>query len=255
MGSSVANVDPESRPPQVQDSPDLRSSQLSTTALSQLQTESPKQRHLLLTPPGLQSGLDSQLARSSILDDLKLASALGPQSLAGDAVANTPVREDSLEESATALPDDEPPQGDFDQEGSPVEGDDEVLEHHDSSALETMSLDLSNQSKGSAPQIGISESQETDSDMDIVSTASTKALTNSPNAVELLKSILSDKDGSLDVLSLLKAFPKDLLEKALRPEEQAHNESTLLNDQTERQKIPLRCTKCHKTFSRACELR
>lgn len=256
MGSSVADVDPESRPTQLQDSPDLRSSQLSTAALSQLQTESPKQNGLLLTPPCLRSGRDSQLARSNILDNLKLASGLSPQSLANDVVAGTPEREDSLNESGAALPDDEQAQENFDQEeDNPVEGEDEMLDHQDSLALESMCLDLSNQSKDNAPQGGIAESQKRDKDLDNVSRSSTKALANSSNAAELLKSILSNKDSSSDVLSLLRAIPKDLLEKALKHEEQAQNESTVLNDQTERQKMPLRCGKCHKPFSRACELR
>ncbi|KAL6906943.1 hypothetical protein GGI43DRAFT_431140 [Trichoderma evansii] len=256
VGSSVADVDPESRPTQLQDSPELRSSQLSTAALGELQTESPKQSRLLLTPPCLPSGRDSQLARSNILDNIKLASGFGPQPLANDVAVSTPVREDSLEESGAALPDDEPAQENFNQEeGNPIEGEDEMLNDEDSLALESMSLDLSNQSKGSAPQGGISESQKRDNDLDNISRASTKALANSSNTAELLKSILSDKDSSSDVLSLLRAIPKDLLEKALKHEEQAQNESTVLSDQTERQKMPLRCGKCHKPFSRACELR
>ncbi|KAL9476629.1 hypothetical protein ACSS6W_006470 [Trichoderma asperelloides] len=257
VGSSVADVDPESRPTQVQDSPDLRSSQLPTAALGHLQNESLKQNQLLLTTQCPRNGCDSQLARSNILDGLKLASALGPQSLAGDTIARMPVREESLEDSAAALPHDELAQENIDQEeGNPVEVADEVLDHHDSLALETMSLDLSNQSKDSAPQCGNSGSREADDDLDKVSKTSTKEPANSPNPAELLKSILSDKNGSLDVLSLLKAVPKDLLEKALKHEEQAQNESAVPNEQTERQsKVPFRCGKCHKPFSRACELR
>lgn len=235
----------------MQDSPDLRSSQLPTGALGQLQNESPKQHHLLLT----RSGCDSQLALSNTLDGLKLASALGPQSLASDAVVGTPVCEGSLEKSMAALPNDEPAQEDFDQDqGNPVEGEDEVLDHHDALAIETVSLDLSSQSKDSAPQSGMPESQEADNDSDNVSRASTKALSNSSTTADLLISILANKDGSLDVLSLLKA--KDLLEKALKHEEQqSQNESAVSNDQTGSPKMPLRCGKCHKPFSRACELR
>lgn len=252
----VADVDPESRPTQVQDSPDLRSSQLPTGAVSQLQKESPKQNHLLLA----RSGCDSHLAPSNTLDGLKLPSALGSQSLVSvsDVVAGTPVHEDSLDESMAALPDDEPAQESFDHdEGIPVEGEDEVLGRHDSLAIETMSLDSSSQSKDSATQSGIPELQETDNGLDNDFKASTKEATLSPDTAERLKSILSDKDGLHDVLSILKKIPKDLLEKALKQEEQQpqQNESAAPNDQTGSPKIPLRCKKCFKPFSRACELR
>lgn len=254
VGSSVADVDPESRPTQVQDSPDLRSSQLPTGASSQLQKESPKQNHLLL----IRSGCDSQLAPSNTLHSLKSPSALGPQSLVSDAVAGTPVREDSLEESMAALPDDEPAQECFDQdEGNPVEGEDEVLDHHDPSAIETMSLDPSNQVKDSAPHSSIPELQETDNDLDNGFRAATKEPTNSSDTAERLKSLLSDNHGLDNVLSLLKAIPKDLLEKALKHEEQRlqQNEGAAPNDHTGSPKMLLRCGKCYKRFSRACELR
>ncbi|EHK45134.1 hypothetical protein TRIATDRAFT_318671 [Trichoderma atroviride IMI 206040] len=254
VGSSVADVDPESRPTQVQDSPDLRSSQLPTGALSQLQKESSKQSHLLLT----RSGCDSQSAPSNTLDGLKLPSALGPQSLVSDVVAGTPVREDSLEESMAALPDDEPAQESFGQdEGNPVEGEDEVLDHHDPLAIETMSLVSSNQVKDSAPQSGIPELQETDNGLENDFRASTKELAKSFDTAKRLKSILSDKDGLDKVLSLLKNIPRGLLEKALNHEEPQpqQNESVAPNDQTGSPKMQVRCTKCHKPFSRACELR
>ncbi|KAL7918824.1 hypothetical protein ACQKWADRAFT_230801 [Trichoderma austrokoningii] len=253
VGSSVANVDPESRPTQVQDSPDLRSSQLPAGALSRLQSASPKQNHLLLT----RSECDSQLAPSNTLAGLNLISALGPQSLANDAVGGTPVREDSLEESMAALPDDEPAQESFDQEESdPVESGDELLDHHDPLTIETMSLGLSSHSKDAALQTGIHESQDTDNDQDHVSRASTKAPTSPSTTVKLLESFLANKDASSELLSLLKTFPKDLLEKALKHEEQqSQNENAVPSDPAGSPKMPLRCTKCHKPFSRACELR
>lgn len=255
VGSLVADVDPESRPTQVQDSPDLRSSQLPTGALSQLQKESPKQNHLLLT----RSGCDSQLAPSNTLDGLKLPSAFGPQSLVSDVVAGTPVHEGSLGESMAALTDDEPAQEGFDHdEGIPIEGEDEVLDHHDPLVVETMSLDSSNQSKdGATTQGGLPELQETDNGLGNDFRASTKGPTLSPDTAERLKSILSDKDGLHEVLSVLKTIPQHLLEKALKQKEQQpqQNEVAAPNDQTGSPKISLRCKKCHKPFSRACELR
>lgn len=253
VGSSVADVDPESRPTQVQDSPDLRSSQLPTGALSRLQSASPKHNHLLST----RRECDSQGAPSNTLDGLNVVSVLGPQSLASDALARTPVCEDTLEESMAVLPDDEPAQESFDQEeGDPIESGDELLDHHGSLAIEAMSLRSSSQSKDAALPVGIHESQDTDHDQDHVSRASTKAPTSPSTTAELLESFLANKDGSFDVLSLLRTVPKDLLEKALKHEEQpSQNENAIPNDQAGSPKMPLRCTKCHKPFSRACELR
>lgn len=254
VGSSVADVDPESRPTQVQDSPDLRSSQLPTGALSQSQKQFPSQNHLL----SAQSGRDSQLAPSNTLDGLKLPSALGSQTLVGAVVAGTPVQEDSLEESMTALPDDDAAQESFDHdEDIHIEGEDEVLDHHDPLAVETMSLDSSPQSKDSATQSGQTELQETDNGLDKDFSASTKEPTNSPDTAEHLKRYLPDDHSLDDVLSFLKAIPKDLLEKALKHEEQQpqQNESVAPNDQTGSPKTSLRCKKCYKPFSRACELR
>lgn len=132
-----------------------------------------------------------------------------------------------------------------------------MLDHHDPLAIETMSLDSSPQSKDGASQSGQTELPETDDGPDNDFRASTKEPANSSDTTERLQKYLPDNHSLDDVLSFLKAIPKDLLEKALKHEEQQprQNESAAPNDQTGSPKMPLRCKKCYKPFSRACELR
>jgi hypothetical protein len=164
-----------------------------------------------------------------------------------------------MEESIVALPDDEPAQDNFDQEESnPIETEDDMLNRPDVLEIETISLELSSRSRDSAPQSRMLDPQETDSGLDDVFRASSKESTHSSNAAERLKDILSDKDGSLDnVLSILKTIPRNLLKEALKHEDQQpqQTEGAAPNDQTGNPKTQLRCEKCYKPFSRACELR
>ncbi|KAM0246268.1 hypothetical protein ACHAQJ_010287 [Trichoderma viride] len=266
VGSSVADVDPERRPTQVQDSPDLRSDQVSTAALGQLQSEPLKQSSLPLTTPCLQSEDDSQLMGSNILDDLELTPAPGPQTLTSDVVIETAsVGEVSLEDSETALPGDEPAQEHFDQdEINLIGGEEEVLDSQDPLLSQAVPPDSPiAESKTDAPQSGISESRKIDDDPDDISGASIKALlnslaANSPNTAdaELLtfaRRILLEKvvkESPSDVLSMLKSIPKELLEKALKCEDQTRSGNEVSGDQAERQ-----CPTCPKRFSRKCELK
>ncbi|KAL7799045.1 hypothetical protein V8C37DRAFT_398882 [Trichoderma ceciliae] len=251
VGSLVADVDPGPRPTQLQDSPDLRSDQVSTTTSSQVQNESSEQSSLPLPIPRPPSGVKSHLMRPSILDDPALTSVPSAQHLASNALVETASAvEDSLEEAETTLPRDESRQVNFvEDEGNLVGGEEEIPDLQDPSSSQAVSPDAPIQPKAAAPRSGIPKSQKSKDESGDVSGGSTEApvdsLTfNSRNTSELftfLKTVPLEKalkDGTSDVLSFLRTIPKDLLEKALKREDQAANGNNLPSDQPDQQKTP-----------------
>ncbi|KAL7942152.1 hypothetical protein V8C42DRAFT_360250 [Trichoderma barbatum] len=250
VGSLVADVDPGSRPAQLQDSPDLRSDQASSTASGQVQTESSKQSSLPLTLSRLPSGDKPHLVRSNILDDLKLPSAPSSESLVSNAIVDlTSPDEVSLEEPGSILPSDEAMLESFDHDGDNVTGsEEEVLHREEPLTLQIVSPSTSVPSRADT-QDDIPEALHTaDEPSDIPgppAKAPTDALTfDSRKPSELFPFLknatlsMPSEDGAIDIVSFLRNIPKDLLEKALKPEDQAET-----------------CTECGKAFSRRCELR
>ncbi|KAL6700691.1 hypothetical protein J3F84DRAFT_402678 [Trichoderma pleuroticola] len=260
VGSSIADVDPEPRPAQLQDSPDLRGDQVSTTASGQVQNESSKQSNLPLTQTCLTSGDRPPLMRPSILDALKMSSVPGSETLASHPMADlTCADEGSLGESEAMLPRDEVIAESFDHEGDDVIGDEEMLDRQEPLMLQIASPTASVQLKADSPQDGIPEPLIATQTPGEVLEASTEAppadtpVFESCKASELLPFLKNAPTG--DILSLLRNIPKDLLEQALKPEDQSACGNDDSSDPGEHQKAEIICPECKKAFSRNCELR
>lgn len=269
VGSSVADVDPEPRPAQLHDSPDLRGDQAPTTAANQVQDESSKQSSLPPALTCLASGYESQSTSPNVLEGLDLTSVADAQPLAGDGDDLESVDDVSPQESDPIVPRDEPELEAFDQdEGNLLGGDEEMPDHEEPSMPHVASPDVVVQSTTDAPQAGIPEADKmAEEPSDAASGAQMEVSATSPphdsrNAAELftlLKDVPLDtalKEGMSEVLfSFLRHLPKDVLEKALNRDDRAGSENDIANDATDVQKTPSKCPKCSKSFSRMCELR
>lgn len=260
VGSSIADVDPEPRPAQLQDSPDLRGDQVSTTALGQVQDESSKQSNLPLTQTCMTSGDRSPLIQPNILNALKMPSVSGSETLPSQPIVDlTCADEGSLGESEAMLPPDEETPEPFDHEGDDIIGDEQILDHQEPLMLQIASPTASIQLKADSPQDDITESLIATQTPGQVLEASTEAppadtLTfESCKASELFPLLKNAPTG--DLLSFLRNIPKELLEKALKPEDQSASGNDDSSDPGEHQKAEILCSECGKAFSRNCELR
>ncbi|KAL7936964.1 hypothetical protein V8C35DRAFT_212381 [Trichoderma chlorosporum] len=240
VGSSIADVDPEPRPAQLQDSPDLRGDQGSRTGAGQVQDESSKQ------------------------NDLKISPAHGSEPLATATIVDLTSPDDvSVGEPETSLARDEVMLEPFDQDGDDaMQGDEEdVLNHQEPSMLQIVSPAAPiSQPKADIPQEGISASEALNTtteepnntlESSVVAPAAAPAF-DSCKASELIPLLKNALPG--DLLSILRNIPKDLLEEALKPEDQAGSVNDHSSDQGEHQKAET-CGECKKVFSRPCELR
>ncbi|EHK26284.1 uncharacterized protein TRIVIDRAFT_63605 [Trichoderma virens Gv29-8] len=255
VGSSVADVDPGPRPAQLQDSPDLRGDQVSTTASGRVQDDSSKQSSLPPILTRLPGGDNPQLMQSNGLED--------PKSHA--IVDLTSPDEIFLGDSEDILPHDEVVLDSFDHAEDNVMADEELLDCPEPSTFQIDSPRASAQPEASAPQDDIPKilnmTEEPRNALGTSAEAPSDTLTlDSPKSPELFpfsKDALLDMaagDGRANILSFLRNLPKDLLEKALKSEDQTGGGSDHSIDQGEHQK-PETCKECGKTFSRKCELR
>ncbi|KAL7914874.1 hypothetical protein GGI35DRAFT_162364 [Trichoderma velutinum] len=257
VGSSVADVDPEPRPAQLQDSPDLRGDQVSTTASGQVQSESSKQNNLPLTQTCLTSGDRPPPLRPSVLDVL-MPSVPSSETLASHHIGDlTCGDEGSLGESEAMLPRDEVISESFDHEGDDII-EDEELDRQEPLMLQIASSAASVQLKADSPQEDISESLIAIQGHRQVLEASPEAPADTPTfesckVSDLFPLLKNAATG--DILSLLRNIPKDLLEKALKPEDQSASGNDDSSDPGEHQKAEIICSECGKAFSRNCELR
>ncbi|KAL7957405.1 hypothetical protein V8C34DRAFT_305791 [Trichoderma compactum] len=259
VGSSIADVDPAPRPAQLQDSPDLRGDQVSTTASGQVQNEFSKQSDLPLTQTCLTSGDRPPLMRPSILDTPKMSSVPGSETLVSHPMVDmTCADEDSLGESKAMLPRDEVIPESFDHEGDDIIGDEGILDGQEPLMLQIASPAAPVQLKVDSPQDDILESPIETQTPDQVLEASAVAPADTPTfesckASELLPLLKNAPEG--DILSILRKFPKGLLEQALKPEDQPASGNDDSSDPGEHQKAEILCKACGKAFSRNCELR
>ncbi|UKZ73053.1 hypothetical protein TrVFT333_000692 [Trichoderma virens FT-333] len=221
VGSSVADVDPGPRPAQLQDSPDLRGDQVSTTASGRVQDDSSKQSSLPPILTRLPGGDNPQLMQSNGLED--------PKSHA--IVDLTSPDEISLGDSEDILPHDEVVLDSFDHAEDNVMADEELLDCPEPSTFQIDSPRASAQPEASAPQDDIHEILNTTEEPRNALGASAEAPSDaptldSPKSPELFpfsKDALLDMaagDGRANILSFLRNLPKDLLEKALKSEDQ-----------------------------------
>ncbi|KAL6830850.1 hypothetical protein J3E69DRAFT_353993 [Trichoderma sp. SZMC 28015] len=261
VGSSIADVDPEPRPAQLQDSPDLRGDQVSTTASGQVQNESSKQSDLPLTQTCLTSGDRPPQMRSTILDALKMSSVPGSDTLASQPLVDLTCADDvSLGESEAMLPHDEVTPEPFDHEGDDIIEDEEILDRQEPLMVQIASPTASVQLKADSPQDVITESLIATQTPGQVLESSTEALPADTPTFEPCKASglfpLLENVPTGQILSFLRNnIPKDLLEKALKPEDPSASGNDDSSDPGEHQKAEIICPECRKAFSRMCELR
>ncbi|KAL7801451.1 hypothetical protein V8C43DRAFT_301447 [Trichoderma afarasin] len=261
VGSSISDVDPEPRPAQLQDSPDLRGDPVSTTASGQVQNESSKQSNLPLTQTCLTSGDRPPLMRPSILDALEMPSVPGSETLASDPMVDlTCADEISLGESEAMLPRDEVTPEPFDQEGDDIIEDEEILDRQEPLMVQIASPTASVQLKADSPQDVITESLIATQTPGQVLESFTEAPpadtpTFEPCKASGLFSLLENVPTGQILSFLRNNIPKDLLEKALKPEDPSASGNDDLSDPGEHQKAEIICPECRKAFSRMCELR
>ncbi|PTB69749.1 hypothetical protein BBK36DRAFT_1188342 [Trichoderma citrinoviride] len=264
VGSSIEDIDPGPRPAQLQDSPDLRDDQSPAPPSDQVLNEIPNQSSSSCPPCG------EKVEQSIAFEDLELSPVSGSGPLASNQIVEVvPMGQASLETSETALPRDGTTPEALDQDEIDCSGEEEEPQNHQESSLPRIeSSDVSLQPKPSASENGIFEAQQTIVASDDAPGSSDDAPAdtvtfNSRNPSELftfLKQVPMDvalKNGASDVLSFLRNIPKDLLEKALNPEDQGATASTLAGDEGASHKGTATCTEpgCGKVFYRQCELR
>ncbi|KAL6878779.1 hypothetical protein J3F83DRAFT_255888 [Trichoderma novae-zelandiae] len=269
VGSSVADVDPGPRPAQLQDSPDLRGDQSSATPSGQVHNEFPDHSSSPCPPRGEKP----DLMQSNAFEDLELSPLPGSEPLASNRIVElAPIGEASLGASENTLPRDGTRLEAFDSDGVNLTGEeDEPRNSQGSSPLRIESPDEPPQPGSSASQSDIfEEAQQTTVESDDAPGASGGAPAdtvtfNSRNPSELftfLKQVPMDmdmalKNGTSDILSFLRNIPKDLLEKALSPEDREGSTNDLAGDQAASHKATETCPEpdCRKVFFRKCELR
>lgn len=264
VGSSVADVDPGSRPAQLQDSPDLRGDQSPGPPSDPTHNEFPNPSSSTCPP----SGKEPDQMQSSTFEDLELSAVPGSEPLGSNQIVEVaPMSEASLPASEITQPCDGARPESFDHdEVNVIGGEEEPHNHPESSPPRFESPEASLQPKSSASQNDIFEAQPTTigSDDASGSTGDVHAHTvtfNSRNPSELftfLKHVPMDvalKNGTSDVLSFLRSIPKDLLEKALSSEDHEGTAGNLASDQGASNKATCTEPGCGKEFFRQCELR
>lgn len=198
--------------------------------------------------------------RPSILDALEMSSVPGSETLASDPMVDlTCADEISLEESEAIQPRDEVTPELFDHGGDDIIEDEETLERQEPLMLQIASPTSSVQLKADSPQDGITGSliaTQTPSEVLEASTEAPPADTptfepyNASGLFPLLENVPTGQ-----ILSFLRNIPKDLLEKALKPEDPSASGNDDSSDPGEHQKAEINCEECGKAFSRKCELR
>lgn len=199
--------------------------------------------------------------RPSILDALEMPSVPGSETLASDSMVDlTCADEISLGESEAMLPGDEVTPEPFDQEGDDIIEDEEILDRQEPSMLQIASPTASVQLKADSPQDVITESLIATQTPGQVLESSTEAPpadtpTFEPCKASGLLSLLESVPTGQILSFLRNNIPKDLLEKALKPEDPSASGNDDSSDPGEHQKAEIICPECSKAFSRMCELR
>lgn len=198
--------------------------------------------------------------RPGVLDALGMPSVPGSETLASDPMVDlTCAEEISIGESEAMLPRDEATPEPFDHEGDGIIEDEEILDRQEPLMLQIASPTASVQLKADSSQEGITESLITTQTPGQVLEASTEALQADTPTFEPCKASglfpLLENVPRGEILSFLRNIPKDLLEKALKPEDPSASGNDGSSDPGEHQKAEIICPECRKAFSRHCELR
>ncbi|ETS01145.1 hypothetical protein M419DRAFT_36127 [Trichoderma reesei RUT C-30] len=266
VGSSVADVDPGPRPAQLQDSPDLRGDQTSISPSDAAHNDLPDHS----SSPYTSSGEKPDAMQSNAFEDLDLSPVPGSVPLGNNhAVEVAPMVEASIGASRITLRGDGARAEAFYQDEVDLLGDEEDSHNpQESSPTRIEAPGTSLPSKPSASQDCTLEGQQTTvgshdapgSPCDAVPDTVTFDSRNPSELFTFLKQVPMDvalKNGTSDILSFLRSIPKDLLEKALSPEDHEGTVSNPASDHGASNKATVVCEEsdCGKVFFRQCELR